>query len=1279
MKNYLRPPWRLGGKALAAFAWLATQGACLTQIPSPQLDLSSLGSVALAGDFDAISVYSYEGQTEGIRKNGAESILSQLPNGAFQSLASTDASINAMCPFVLSTGQLAGVVVGGNFTSIGGVDATAVALFNPTSNEITPLPGIHGYVTSLLCVKESNTVYVGGVFEAANSTNAIAWVGTTGWANLPFAGFNAPVTSIAQAPNGHIVFGGSFTGLGNTSMVTTGTDGQTISQYINLVSAGISSQGNANAPEGLGNPQNIVCPSNSSTASNTPWLLTDNTPGSWRADLQYGFIPSKLRLWNTNHEGRGTKTFRFVAHPLEGIMNLSYVDPSSGKEVYCDATCTLLQNSTLPYQDFSFENQVGMDSFSIEISDWYGQGAGLNGIQVLQDEIFAYASNAFNEPVCSGAQFPSNVSTTGDWNPQPAAQSESQYLATTVAPANVNTTSITFYPNIPNTGKASNYTIIVYTPGCIPDNSCDNRGVVTVSGTLSADGTQKFSYTLYQTNNFDKYDNVHLGTIDACSDSFRPSITITAAPNQGTIEIVASRIQFKETSETGGLNGLFEYNPNQAVVNMNFSESAINSAGTMLKPDAQVEALVTNGQMLYAAGKFTDDSLNNIMEFSNNKASSLPGGGLNAPVSALFAYEDYLYIGGNFSNTNAASVQGLNNVCAYQFSKKSWIALGAGLDGPITTITPLQLNITANTPETTIAFSGKFTQIRANGKTSSSNAAGLAIWVPSKNDWLQNLNVQKQYLAGSIDATTIVPKGPCLIAGTLSSAGWALSGAVELTSSSGNVGLQQFPVKFQQQSQTSSSSKRADSQQSLSGVIAGAYYNSQGRNVTILGGSFSATATNGSTVQNLLFVTGSNNDAVTGPASGIDASSTFRALSVQGDSLFAGGDVTGEINGNKFKGLVVYDLKAASYRKPQPAALVGKNVAVNAIATKPGSTAVYVAGSFQSTSQGLQCSTVCMYDTSTNQWNPVGNNMQGTVLSLFWTSNTAMMAAGNLVIGANSTSSGTKTSIATYDTNSQSWTAGNSSSIPGDITAFAPATSDGTELWMAGTAKNGSTFLTALNKNDYYPFGGMFGSGTTIRGLQLISLSHGHSTYSYLDGMQSLLVTGALNLKNFGNCAAAIFDGQKVTPFILASTSSGQPGSIAQLFSSKQNTLKSSRKLCLMSQHNYLKLTHALRYIRSLKGHRCARRSLCGIGHFVPHHTTRPHPRTHPAPPIGLQPHPQRHTRVRRQALQHLSRPARAIIRQSGPKGRRCATSVIRHSVAEPFTYRHVLVWVYLL
>lgn len=45
----------------------------------------------------------------------------------------------------------------------------------------------------------TNPVYLGGDFKGANSTNAIVWVGTSGWANIPLAGFNEPVNAISKA------------------------------------------------------------------------------------------------------------------------------------------------------------------------------------------------------------------------------------------------------------------------------------------------------------------------------------------------------------------------------------------------------------------------------------------------------------------------------------------------------------------------------------------------------------------------------------------------------------------------------------------------------------------------------------------------------------------------------------------------------------------------------------------------------------------------------------------------------------------------------------------------------------------------------------------------------------------------------------------------------------------------------------------------------------------------------------------------------------------------
>ena len=1121
-----------------------TQGQSNTLVPSPNLDLGNLGSLAIAGDFDAISLYQYYGQTEGVAaSNGSQSVLSILPNGAFDALSSSDASINAMCPFVLKDGTLAGVVVGGNFTSLGGVDASAIALFDPTTTKVTPLPGVFGTVSAILCDQDTSSVYVGGSFKAANSTNAIAWVGMTGWANLPFAGFNAPVTSITKAPSGHIVFGGSFSGLGNASIPTQGGK-----QVINLVTANLTSTATT-TQAGFTNESNIVCPANQSSGAGNTWLLADNAPGSWRAELGFGFQPTRLRLWNTDQDGRGTKTFRFTAHPINGIMNLTYTD-STGKLVACDSTCPLAQNTS--YQDFDFVNLVGMNGIEIDISAWYGDGGGLNGIELFQDDIFTYAVENFNEPSCSGVEFASNVTTTGPWAVTPSGLSVAEYLTASIGPSSLSSTSIVFQPDIRDAG---NYSLIVYTPGCIQDNSCASRGVVNVTATLSSSAGQAFSTQIYQTNSYDKYDQVFLGKVDSCSSSFRPSVSLTPAIGPAEQHVVASRVRFQQITSTGGLNGLFDFDPNQAIVNTDFSQSAINNAGTDLHPNAIITALLTHNNTIYAAGDFSDDVYENIMAFANNNASSLPDNGLNAPVSAMYIQGDFLYVGGNFTGTSVSGPTGLNNVAAYQFSSNSWVPLGAGLNGAVSTIVPLQMNITQNQPETVVGISGAFTQMQAANGDQASPAAGFTIWVPSHSQWLQNLNASHQLLTGSLSTYVDVPNGPYLLAGTMASEGNAISGAASLTPNNNNLGLSNYPINIASSSSQSSSRKRAlASEQNVTGVTSVSFYTSNSHNVTIFGGHFTATATNSSTIENMLFLNGSNNNVVTGLPEGLDSNSTFLALATSNNLLFAGGSLTGEASGSTVNGLVVYDLNAAQYMATQPPALQGNNVVVNAISSRPGTSDVYVAGSFDSAGS-LPCAGVCMFSPSTGQWNAAGSDLGGSVNALYWSSNSQLIAAGDLTIG------GSKTSLATYDPSKQNWTATTTTQLPGPVTAFGPAASDASQYWVAGTANNGSTFLVMIHGRDHRPVGDVFGSGTSIRSLQVLNLNQAHGSTPMLDSTQSLLVCGQLNLPNFGNASAALYNGTAFTPLILASSLSGQAGSIAGLFSSETNPLKSGGKL----------------------------------------------------------------------------------------------------------------------
>ena len=1136
---------RFGPQALAALLLLATQGVS-QNIPPPNLDLNALGQVALIGDFDAISVYEFPGQEQGSMNNGSTAVLSHLPQGAYEPLAYSDASIDVMCPFVLRDGTVEGMIVGGNFTSIGGTSSRSVALYNTTSQTMVALQGIQGTVSALLCDNDTSTVYVGGSFEAANSSNAIAWIADSGWANLPFLGFDAPVTSITKAPSGHVVFGGSFTGLANASL-STGAQVKRFNQTISLASADLSTQGTT-ASAASSNPQNIICPPNSTSSQS--WLLKDQTAGYWEADLRFGFQPTKLRLWNTQQDGRGTKTFRFTALPINGIMNFTYTDPKTGKDGNCAATCNLAQNTSTGYQDFTFVNTIGMDSFRIDVSDWYGDGGGLDGVELFQDDIFAFAIDDFNEAACQSTGVASTATTTGAWYTTPSRNSVSDYLTVVVGPESVDSTNIVFEPNIPSSG---NYTVIVYTPGCIQDSSCSARAIVNVTGTLTSSAGQTFSSQIFQTNDFDKYDQVYQGHIDATSSSFRPQITITASGLQDAQLMVASRVKFGYVSSTGGLNGLFEFNPNSAVVDMDFTKSAINNAGTALQQDAHILSLVTHGDTIYAAGRFSDDTLSNIMSFSNNKVVPLSGGGLNAAVNDMYGLDDYLYAGGNFSGINDGSVQGFNNAVAYHYSTQKWLALGAGLNGPVEYVEPLAMNVTDGNVENLIAFGGSFTEIQATDSYPATSVQGLAVWVPSQNNWLERLNVPRQLISGRLQAGEFLPNGTWLGAGTLSSLGTAITGAVSMQQTSGGqISISSLPVNITSSDSRSNTRKRALTDRANStGILTGTDYRSGNLNVTILGGHFSATATNGSTINNLMFINGSNHNAVTGLGPGVDSDATFLALEAQSGILFAAGSVSGQVNGEQVDGVVLYDIAAADYRSVQPAALVGDNVVVNTIATQPGTTEVYVGGSFNSTSQQLSCQSVCMYDTSTNQWNTVGSGLDGSVSSLYWTTDKRLLAAGDLTLSGNSTN------LAVYDTKAQTWSVSDVSGIPGPISSFATSDTNGDQIWISGTANNGSAYLMEINNNKNLAVPHVFGTGTTVQSMQVLRTTKDNKKNQYLDQSADMLITGKLNITGFGMASAALFNGSTMNPLILSSKADGSDGSISQFVSSTAPSLPS--------------------------------------------------------------------------------------------------------------------------
>ncbi|KAI9838431.1 MAG: hypothetical protein M1837_002486 [Sclerophora amabilis] len=1118
-------------------------------VPAPNLDLSGLGRVGLAGDFDSISLYQYRQQNEnGYNTNGSQSILSRFPDGSFTTLASADASIQAMCPFVMRGGQLAGVVVGGNFTSLGGIEAQGVALFDPSTSKVTPLPGLSGKVSALLCDEETNTVYVGGEFSGANSTNAIAWVGTTGWANLPFAGFNGPVTTIAKESNGNIIFGGTFDGLGNTT-----SPNKKDQQIVNIATANITASSTAST-DGFDDPKNIVCKTNGQDGPGNTWLLEDDEEGFWRADFRFGFRPTKMRIWNTHQDGRGTKTFRFTALPINGIMNLTYTDPATGNNSTCDARCPLSDDTDPQYQDFSFINVIGMSGFRIDISEWYGGGGGLNGIELFQDDIYAFALNDLNEPSCANIDFASNSTTTGPWSATPSQESSSDYLTADLSGPNINSgsASVVFQPDIKESG---NYSITIYTPGCSQDDTCSNRGRVNVTGVFATgtNAARPLSTEVFQTNDFDKYDQIYTGYVDANSDEFRPSVTLTPSSGQGNdISVVAQRVRFELISSTGGLNGLYEFNSSRAADQSDLSESAINQAGTDLDSDALITKVVIDDGVRYVGGNFSTDDFDNVFAIRGDSSSALPGGGLNAAVFDMLLSDGLLYVGGNFTDTSKSQTANLNNIASYSISDEEWQPLGAGVDGPVHEVVPITLNISNNDPQEVISLTGHFAEIREFGDNEAIPAQGFAIWVPSRKNWLQNLDAQAPTINGQLTVEIKVPGSDSLFAGSLASGGLGASGSVSL-STEGPLGLNPFPVKIQSQSTSQSSKrKRATTEEGISGVVTGYFYENEDRNVTILGGHFTAPASEGSTINNLLFINGSDGDRVTGVTSDIDDSSTFSTLSVHNDMLFAGGTVTGTVDDNKVDGIISYDLVRGELSSAQPPALSGDEVAVNAIAALPGTSQVFVGGSFGSAGQ-LNCPGVCIYDTSAMQWDRPASGLTGSVAALAWSSNNNdLFVAGNLTVN------GTSTSMVIYDAKSQGWTAfQGADDLPGPVTALTAVNDDVSQFWITGASTNGSAFLMKYDGRSFQTVGDTLGKTTRIRGLQLLSLSQEHEANDLLDRDQTLLVTGQLDLPEFGNASSALFDGTTFTPFIL-SNSGNSPGSLSQIFSQRTPPLKSS-------------------------------------------------------------------------------------------------------------------------
>lgn len=568
-----------------------------SNVPIPKLNLSSNPDhdLKLFGDFQDLTFYRYTGQenftrplntstnTHGLIYYSNDTFL-QLTNG------SHDTDIKQIVPLGKDSFILSG---SGHIEEH---NLQRQLHYNLTDLSLKPIfqKSLEG-VNSILV--DEPLVYFGGNFTFSNGSQAAHSVALWNMEKnstslLPFIGFGkgSQVNSIVQLDKDNILFAGKFYGLDDINLLENHTlSSQNHSHKTNWtdVELGLAIPlQNANWTSGDSNfdSGNFICPS----PDRESWLQS-GTSGSLSCSLPQDATPYKIRIYNSPVEDNEVSLFRIITEPSKGIMNLSYVDPEAGEMKYCDAFCPLYNRQRLEeassnsssvkhmttfsdnnttdlkwdrdFQEFAFVNNVPITSMEFMAMSSYGSNVGLSAWQLFQSASSIYANNSLNKPACGKMKSYSDSSlSNNDWKQGLNGQT---YLSASYIESQEDTPKVTFYPHIQYPGD---YSIKLYTPGCLADETCSQRAIVNVT-LWDGDSNQPISSGLiYENNNEVKYNELwdgHLKNSPKVTLEFYASIY----PGNPESVIVADYIsvetksidKFKNYKKNITLNGLFQY------------------------------------------------------------------------------------------------------------------------------------------------------------------------------------------------------------------------------------------------------------------------------------------------------------------------------------------------------------------------------------------------------------------------------------------------------------------------------------------------------------------------------------------------------------------------------------------------------------------------------------------------------------------------------------------------------------------------------------------------
>lgn len=1239
--------------------WAAT---CLAEsaVTHPQLDYDSLGGqISVLGRFDRLSFYDYANASAFLAASadGHSLYLRNVSSGASEKIA----SISGGSVLLLQQIGTDGVLVAGDFTAFNGETLTPPLIYNVSTDTVELLfaslskraDDFSGSVSVTLV--DGDLVYLGGDFVYNQTYGAAVYsISSKTVQSLPFGGFgaNATVGSIAKygGDTGSILFGGSFDTLGIPELLT-----RNVSHVVSETNTSNSTNTSLVAAEQLvslkhatftainadSDGSSLICPGLSL------WSVNNALGGQWLASLPLemrGVYPTKVRLYPPSGAVNSVKSFRIYTYPNNGIMNLTYVDPETNTIAYCDSACPLMLASALDqyvdsniqdqdeitdvdegifvnddgsfamyydgssttknlgygssYQEFAFVNDVAVDQVGLTVVDWYGSNAELAGFELYLDSITVFGNETLNESNCGNEeseQLNAADIVSGTWQSVQdlnAAVTDTSYMVSVVN----SSAEILMYPNISYSGD---YSLLLYTPGCSEDDSCNERSIVNVTF-YDVNDTILSSSLIYQNNEDQKFDYLYYGHLEGSSEtdgrnkisiSFHSAIDLAVTnPWMVVDKVVANIVSLDDYYSANStnlttdhnttkfsiehiyLNGLFEYSL------ANFSDFSEDLVYSDVGGDIKIEStntFVGNSTLNELSGKLSSDSnITQILVQNNSDSTNLlllgtfsstnvsllndnlitfrldgynsTSNSTEASLQARLLYKRDFEISGLNFNTSITSIHDVEGgyVAVGSFSANGSVQDLSNGNKSATTVNNFALNIDGKW----YSFGNEFFDSPYSGFTSveiddheyyifSSSDNQYKVWDNTEYEWSTDSGLK---ISTSL---TLQERDQQILGG----------------SSFGSMDYEGINQAFF----TNDSEFNSLGFNFSDGTVSSSFYVND--TFSVIGGNFEANLT----IFNLAVINQNVGQSIGDFDWGNDTFVSSLYVDTNSGTLFIATNGSVSFNSTSVTGLVIFDLNNGTTAPVQPASLStisDEELNVNVMLYYDNSDQLLVGGNFEEAGS-LGCAAVCIYDVPNTRWNnPTSSDnsltIEGAVYDGKFISSNQVLLAGNITLDGNSTDF----AIYNFKTGSFEETESALASIgitDNFVEKFIINDNADGQLDVRMVAY-GSGFVAGYNGSGWSKIDNEidFSNETEFTDLKLVQLKKlvsSNSAESYFDDDKALILTGTFNLTDYGTVNVALFDGSSWIPFIFSQGQNSGIGSVNTiLFEDVYQSLSSS-------------------------------------------------------------------------------------------------------------------------